>query len=45
MYDPLADRFYPVTYKKDWAIVRDVAKAGGESFTRSAYDKASKKAN
>lgn len=40
-----ADRFYPVTYKKDWAIVRDVAKAGGESFTRSAYDKASKKAN
>ncbi|WP_370632112.1 phosphate/phosphite/phosphonate ABC transporter substrate-binding protein [Pusillimonas sp. MFBS29] len=38
-----ADRFYPVTYKKDWAIVRDVAKAGGESFTRSAYDKASKK--
>lgn len=40
-----ADRFYPVTYKKDWEIVRDVAKAGGESFTRSAYDKASKKAN
>lgn len=39
-----ADRFYPVTYKKDWAIVRDVAEAGGESFTRSAYDKASKKA-
>lgn len=38
-----ADRFYPVTYKKDWAIVRNVAKAGGESFTRSAYDKASKK--
>lgn len=38
-----ADRFYPVTYKKDWAIVRDVAKAGGESFTRSAYDKASQK--
>ncbi|HWL29849.1 MAG TPA: phosphate/phosphite/phosphonate ABC transporter substrate-binding protein [Burkholderiaceae bacterium] len=40
-----ADRFYPVTYKKDWAIVRDVAEAGGESFTRSAYDKAAKKAN
>ncbi|NYT83983.1 phosphate/phosphite/phosphonate ABC transporter substrate-binding protein [Pollutimonas harenae] len=38
-----ADRFYPVTYKKDWAIVRNVAKAGGESFTRSAYDKASQK--
>src|SRR5690554_259925 len=39
-----ADRFYPITYKKDWAIVRDVAKAGGESFTRSAYDEAAKKA-
>lgn len=38
-----ADRFYPVTYQKDWAIVRNVAKAGGESFTRSAYDKASQK--
>jgi phosphonate transport system substrate-binding protein len=38
-----ADRFYPVTYQKEWAIVRDVAKAGGESFTRSAYDKASQK--
>jgi phosphonate transport system substrate-binding protein len=37
-----ADRFYPVTYKKDWKIVRDVATAGGESFTRSAYDKANK---
>jgi phosphate/phosphite/phosphonate ABC transporters, periplasmic binding protein len=38
-----ADRFYPVTYQKDWAIVREVAKAGGESFTRSAYDAAQKK--
>jgi len=37
-----ADRFFPVTYKKDWKIVRDVATAGGESFTRSAYDKANK---
>lgn len=34
-----ADRFYPVTYKKDWAIVRDVAEAGGESFNRAGYDK------
>lgn len=37
-----ADRFYPVTYKKDWKIVREVAEAGGERFTKSAYDKASK---
>lgn len=40
-----ADRFYPITYKGEWAIVRDVAAAGGESFTRSAYDAAQKKRN
>ncbi len=39
-----ADRFYPITYQKDWAIVREVADAGGESFNRAAYDKESAKA-
>jgi len=34
-----ADRFFPVTYKKDWAIVRQVAENGGEKFNRTAYDK------
>ena len=34
-----ADRFVPVTYLKDWAIVRQVAEAGGEKFNRSAYEK------
>lgn len=34
-----ADRFYPVTYEKDWAIVRHVAESGGERFNRAAYDK------
>jgi phosphonate transport system substrate-binding protein len=34
-----ADRFYPVTYEKDWAIVRQVAESGGERFNRAAYDK------
>lgn len=34
-----ADRFFPVTYKKDWEIVRQVAEAGGESFNKSGYDK------
>jgi phosphonate transport system substrate-binding protein len=34
-----ADRFVPVTYKKDWEIVRNVAEAGGESFSRTGYDK------
>lgn len=36
-----ADRFYPVTYKKDWEIVRKVAESGGEAFNRSAYEKES----
>ena len=34
-----ADRFRPISYRKDWALVRDVAEASGEKFTRSAYDK------
>jgi phosphonate transport system substrate-binding protein len=39
-----ADRFYPVTYEKDWAIVRQVAEAGGEKFNRAAYDREAEKA-
>lgn len=32
-------KFIPSTYLKDFAIVRDVATAAGESFSRSAYEK------
>lgn len=39
-----ADRFFPVTYQKDWEIVRKVAESGGESFNRAAYDKEAAKA-
>jgi phosphonate transport system substrate-binding protein len=39
-----SDRFFPISYKKDYAIVRQVAEKAGESFNRAAYDKqASKK--
>jgi phosphonate transport system substrate-binding protein len=38
-----ADRFFPVTYKKDWALVRQVAEAGGESFNRAGYEKESRR--
>lgn len=38
-----ADRFYPVTYQKDWAVVRQVAESGGESFNRAGYDKETKR--
>jgi len=39
-----ADRFYPITFAKDWAVVRDVAEAGGKKFNRSAYDAEAAKA-
>ncbi len=39
-----ADRFFPVTYQKDWEVVRQVAEAGGEKFNRAAYDKEAAKA-
>jgi phosphonate transport system substrate-binding protein len=38
-----ADRFFPVTYQKDWAIVRQVAEAGGEAFNRAGYERESKR--
>jgi phosphonate transport system substrate-binding protein len=38
-----ADRFVPVTYQKDWAVVRQVAESGGESFNRAGYEKESKR--
>lgn len=34
-----ADRWLPIDYKKDWAIVRDVAAASGQSFNREAFEK------
>jgi phosphonate transport system substrate-binding protein len=37
-------RFYPATYLKDYAVVREVAEAGGEKFNREAYDREAAKA-
>lgn len=34
-----ADRFYPVTFQKDWEVVRKVAEGSGEAFNRANYDK------
>ncbi len=36
-----ADRFFPVTYLKDWEVVRKVAEGSGEAFNRTAYEKES----
>ncbi len=33
-----ADRFYPITYQKDWAIVRKVAEGSGERFNSRALE-------
>ncbi len=38
-----ADRFFPITYKKDWEIVRKVAEGTGEKFNRAALDDLAKK--
>ena len=34
-----ADRFFPITYQKDWEVVRKVAEGTGEPFNRAAYEK------
>ena len=33
------DRFWAVDYKKDWAVVRQVAEATGTPFNRAAFDR------
>jgi phosphonate transport system substrate-binding protein len=33
-----ADRFFPITYKEHWAVVRQVAEGSGEKFNKAAYD-------
>ena len=38
-----ADRFFPITYQKDWAIVRKVAEGSGEKFNSVAFGKLQKK--
>lgn len=38
-----ADRFFPITYQKDWGIVRQVAEGSGEKFNKDAYEKLSKR--
>ncbi len=38
-----ADRFFPITYEKDWAIVRKVADGSGERFNKAAFDNLAKK--
>jgi phosphonate transport system substrate-binding protein len=32
------DRFVPISYQKDWAVVRDVAEKSGTPYNKAAYD-------
>lgn len=32
------DRFLPITYAKDWAVVREVAEKSGTPYNKAAYD-------
>jgi phosphonate transport system substrate-binding protein len=32
-----SDRFFPITYQKDWAVVRKVAESSGERFNSAAF--------
>ena len=37
------DRFLPITYAKDWQVVRDVAEKSGTPYNKSAYDAESRR--
>jgi phosphonate transport system substrate-binding protein len=37
------DRFLPITYAKDWAVVRDVAEKSGTPYNKAAYEAESKR--
>ncbi len=37
------DRFLPITYQKDWAVVRDVAEKSGTPYNKNAYERESKR--
>jgi phosphonate transport system substrate-binding protein len=37
------DRFVPITYQKDWSVVRDVAERSGTPYNKNAYDAEAKR--
>ncbi len=37
------DRFLPISYQKDWAVVRDVAEKSGTPYNKNAYDAEAKR--
>ena len=37
------DRFYPITYKDTWKVVREIAEASGTPYNKPAYDAESRR--
>lgn len=37
------DRFFPIAYAKDWAVVRDVAEKSGTPYNKTAYEQEAKR--
>lgn len=37
------DQFLPISYQKDWAVVRDVAEKSGTPYNKNAYDAEAKR--
>jgi phosphonate transport system substrate-binding protein len=37
------DRFFPITYKEHWAVVREIAEKSGTPFNKTAYDAEAKR--
>jgi len=37
------DRFFPITYKETWSVVRDVAEKTGTPYNKAAYDAEAKR--
>jgi len=37
------DRFFPITYKEHWAVVREIAEKTGTPFNKTAYEAESKR--
>jgi phosphonate transport system substrate-binding protein len=37
------DRFLPITYQRNWAVVRDVAEKSGTPYNKAAYDAEAKR--
>jgi phosphonate transport system substrate-binding protein len=37
------DRFLPITYAKDWAVVRDVAEKSGTPYNKAAFEQESRR--